>query len=167
MLIRNIMTKTPFIKLYELKNPLTLKGVSKPIKIQPLNDIVVIEDSTGERISLNLPKIDDISFLELTTPEAPGSFKPLKLPIPKPPKLLALRPSKPLEPENKPSEPMFKPPKELIKPVDSLNPDEMQLNLVTSLYYRVRTKIFKKKLDKNSSTPNTYKQTLKSPNVKE
>ncbi len=61
---------------------------------------------------------------------------------------------------------MLRPPDEPIKPIDSLNPDKMQLNLVTSLYYRVKTKIFKKKLDKNNSTPNTYKQTLKSPNVK-
>ncbi len=42
----------------------------------------------------------------------------------------------------------------------------MQLDLVISLCYRVKVKIFKKKLDKNSSTPNIYKQALKSSNVK-
>ena len=52
--IKNIIIKTPFIKLYELKNPLTLEGVLKLIRIRLLNDIVVIEDSTGEKISLNL-----------------------------------------------------------------------------------------------------------------
>jgi len=33
MSIKNIVTKPPFIKLYESKNPLTLKRVSKPIGI--------------------------------------------------------------------------------------------------------------------------------------
>ncbi len=51
--------------------------------------------------------------------------------------------------------------------MDSSNLDEMQLDLIISLCYRIKTKIFKKKLDKNSFTPNTYKQALKSPNVKE
>src|SRR6266699_635489 len=82
-------------------------------------------------------------------------------------KLPALRPFKPPELENKPLEPVFKPSEESIKPVDSLDSDEMQLDLVISLCYRVKVKIFKKKLDKNSSTPNTYKQALKSLNVKE
>ncbi len=56
---------------------------------------------------------------------------------------------------------------EPIKLIDSLNLDEIQLNLVINLYYQVKTKIFKKKLDKNSSTPNIYKQALKNSNVKE
>ncbi len=53
-----------------------------------------------------------------------------------------------------------------MKSVDSSNLDEIQLDLVTSLCYRVKAKIFKKKLDKNSFIPNTYKQALKSPNIK-
>ncbi len=149
------MIKTPFIKLYEPKNPLTLKKISKPIEIQPLNDVVITEDSIGEKVSLNLPEIDNINSSKSTTLEAP-----------KLPELPAPGPSKPPKPENKLSKPIFKPSEEPIKPVDSSNPDEMQLDLATSLYYRVKTKIFKKKLDKNSSTPNTYKQALKSPNVK-
>ncbi len=153
---KNIVTKTPFIKLYEPKNPLTLKGVSKPIGIRPLNDVAITKDSTGEKISLDLLEIDDIGSSEFTTPEAPG-----------PPELPAPRPSKPLEPKNKPLEPILRPSEEPIKPMDSSDPDEIQLDLVTSLYYRVKAKIFKKKFDKNSSTPNTYKQALKSPNVKE
>src|SRR6266566_4690387 len=43
----------------------------------------------------------------------------------------------------------------------------MSLDLIINLCYRIKAKIFKKKFDKNSSTPNTYKQALKSPNVKE
>ncbi len=152
---KNTVTKTPFIKLYEPKNPLTLEGVSKLTKIRPLNNIAITKDSTGEKISLDLPEIDDISSLKSTTPETPG-----------PPELPAPGPSRPPEPENRPSEPMLRPPEEPIKPIDSSDPDEMQLNLVTNLCYRIKTKIFKKKLDKNSSTPNTYKQALKSPNVK-
>ncbi len=153
------MIKTPFIKLYELKNPLTLKEVSKPTGIRPLNDVAITKDSTGEKISLNLPEIDDISSSKSTTPEAPKPPEPLELPAP--------GPFKPSEPENKPLEPMLKPSKEPIKPMDSSDPDEMQLDLVISLCYRIKAKIFKKKLDKNSSTPNIYKQALKSPNVKE
>ncbi len=156
---RNTVTKTPFIKLYEPKNPLTLKRVSKPTRIRPLNDVAVIEDSTRERVLLDLPEIDNIGSSKSTTPEAPKPPKPSELPAP--------GPSRPPEPENRPSEPILRPPEEPIKPVDSSDPDEMQLDLVTSLYYRVKAKIFKKKLDKNSSTPNTYKQVLKSPNVKE
>ena len=38
----NIVTKTLFFKLYELKNPLFLEEVLKPIKIRPLNDVSVI-----------------------------------------------------------------------------------------------------------------------------
>ncbi len=146
MSIKNTVIKTLFIKLYELKNLLTLKKVSKPIGIRPLNDIAVIEDSTGEGISLDLLEIDDIGFLESIILEALGS-----------PELLAPGPFKPPEPENKSSEPIFRPPEELIKPVDSSNPDKMQLNLVISFCYRIKAKIFKKKLDKNSSTPNIYK----------
>jgi len=119
--------KTLFIKLYELKNPLTLERVSKPIGIRPLNDVAVIEDSTGKRISLDLPEIDNIYFLKSTTFEAPRS--------PKPSKLLTPRFSKLLKPENKSSKPIFRPPEKSIKPVDSLDPDEMQLDLVTSLCY--------------------------------
>src|SRR6266566_7418560 len=39
MSTRNTVIKTPFIKLYEPKNPLILKEVSKPIEIWPLNDV--------------------------------------------------------------------------------------------------------------------------------
>ena len=39
--IKNIIIKTPFIKLYEFKNLLTLKKVLKPIKIRPLNNVAV------------------------------------------------------------------------------------------------------------------------------
>ena len=112
--VRNVVTKTPFIKLYEPKNPLTLEGVIKSTGIRPLNDIVVTEDSTGEGVSLDLPEIDDIGSSESTTPEAPG-----------PPELPAPRPSKPPEPKNKPSEPMLRLSEELIKPVDSLDPDKI------------------------------------------
>ncbi len=132
------MTKTPFIKLYKPKNPLTLKRVSKPIKIRLLNDVAVTEDSTGERISLDLLKIDDISSSESTTPEASRPPKPLELPAsrpPKPPELPAPGPFKPSEPKNRPLEPVLKSFEELIKPVDSSDPDEIQLNLVTSLCY--------------------------------
>ncbi len=164
---RNTMTKTPFIKLYKLKNPLTLEGVLKPTEIRPLNDVAVIKDSIEKGISLDLPEIDNISSLKPTTPEAPRSLKPPELPTPEPPELLALGPSRPPKPENKPLEPMLRPLEEPIKLVDSSDPDEMQLDLVISFCYRVKAKIFKKKLDKNNSTPNTYKQTLKSLNVKE
>ncbi len=143
------MIKTPFIKLYKLKNPLTLKGVLKPTKIRLLNDVTIIEDFTGEKISLDLPEIDDINFSEPTIFEIPKSFKPLEL--------LAPRPFKPLESENKSSKLMFRLFEEPIKPIDSLDPDEIQLDLIISLYYRIKAKIFKKKLDKNSSTPNIYK----------
>src|SRR6266699_2978728 len=61
---RNVMIKTPFIKLYKPKNPLTLKGVIKSIGIRPLNDVAVTEDSIGEGILLDLPEIDDIGPLE-------------------------------------------------------------------------------------------------------
>ncbi len=143
------MIKTPFIKLYEPKNPLTLKEVSKPIGIRPLNDVAVIENSTGEKILLDLLEIDDISSLKSITLEVP---RPLE-----PPELLVLGPFRPPEPENRPLEPMFRPSEELIKPVDSSDPDKMQLDLVINLCYRIKAKIFKKKLDKNSSTPNIYK----------
>jgi len=123
-----------------------------------LNNIKIIEDSTKKRISLNLPEIDDINSLEHIIPKTPKSSKPPELPAP--------RLSKPLEPENKPLEPMLRLSEKPIKPMDSLDPDEIQLDLVTSLCYRVKTKIFKKKLDKNNSTLNIYKQALKSLNVK-
>ncbi len=157
--IRNTVIKTPFIKLYELKNLLVLERVSKPIGIRPLNDVAITKDSTGEEVSLDLPEIDDISSSESTTPEAPRFPKPLELP--------ASGPSRPPEFKNRPLEPVFKLFEEPIKPMDSSDPDEMQLNLVISLCYRIKAKIFKKKLDKNNSTPNIYKQALKSPNVKE
>src|SRR6266566_1541839 len=152
---RNVVTKTPFIKLYEPKNPLTLEGVIKPTGIRLLNDVAVTEDSTGEGVSLDLPEIDDIGPPEPITPLAPGLFRPPEPPAP--------GPSRPLEPVPGPPGPS----KEPIELVDSLNLDKMQLDLVTNLCYRVKAKIFKKKLDKNNSTPNMYKQTLKSPNVKE
>src|SRR6266699_3484970 len=157
--IKNTMIKTPFIKLYKPKNPLTLEGFSKPIEIRPLNDVAITEDSIGEEVSLDLSEIDDIGFSEPTIFETPRSSRSLELSAP------GL--SRPPEPENRPLEPVFRPSEEPIKPMDSLDPDEMQLNLVISLCYRVKAKIFKKKLDKNSSTPNTYKQALKNPNVKE
>ncbi len=163
---KNTMIKTPFIKLYELKNPLTLKGVLKLIKIRPLNDIAITKDSTREKISLDLPEIDDIGSSKPITPEAPRSLKPLELPTSEPSKLPAPGPSKPPKPKNRLSEPILRPPEKPIKPIDSSNPDKMQLNLIISLCYRIKAKIFKKKLDKNNSTPNTYKQALKSPNIK-
>ncbi len=153
------MIKTPFIKLYELKNPLTLKKISKPIEIRPLNDVAIIKYSTKERISLDLLKIDNIGSSKSTTSKTSRSPKPLEF--------LILRPFRPLEPENRPLEPIFKYFKEPIKPIDSSDPDKIQLNLIINLYYRVKVKIFKKKFDKNNSTPNIYKQALKSLNVKE
>ncbi len=152
---KNTMTKTLFIKLYKPKNPLTLKRVSKPIGIRLLNDVAVTEDSTREKISLDLPEIDDIGSSESITPETP-----------RPPELLVPGPFKLPKPENRPLESMFKPPEEPIKPIDSLDPDEIQLDLIISLYYRIKVKIFKKKFDKKNSIPNIYKQILKSPNVK-
>jgi len=103
-----------FIKLYKYKNPLTLKEVSKLIMIRLLNDIAVIEDSTGERISLDLLKINDINFLKSTTFESP-----------KPPELPTLGPFKLSEPENRLLEPIFKPLEEPIKLIDSSDPDEI------------------------------------------
>ncbi len=164
---KNIITKTLFIKLYEPKNPLTLKKVLKLIEIRPLNDVAVIEDSTGEGVSLDLSEIDDIGSLESITSEAPGPLKLPALEVPRPSEFLISGLFRLSEPENRLLESMFRPPKEPIKPMDSSDPDEMQLDLVISLYYRVKTKIFKKKLDKNNSTPNIYKQALKNPNVKE
>ncbi len=114
MFIRNIVIKTPFIKLYELKNPLTLEGVSKLIRIRPLNDVAIIEDFIGEGVSLNLPEIDDIGFLEFIILEVPGPLE-----------LLALGPFRPSEPESRSSEFVFRPPEEFIKPVDSLDLDKM------------------------------------------
>ncbi len=61
------MTKTPFIKLYESKNPLTLERVLKSIEIRPLNDVAVTENSIGKGILLNLPEIDDINSSKLIT----------------------------------------------------------------------------------------------------
>jgi len=90
-----------------------------------LNDIVVIEDSTKKRISLDLPEIDDINFSKFTTFETPRSFKPLELLVPESLKLLVSRPFKFPEPENKPLEPIFKPPEKPIKPIDSLDPDKI------------------------------------------
>ncbi len=159
MLTRNIVIKTPFIKLYEFKNPLTLEEISKLIEIRPLNDIAIIEDSTGEEVSLDLPEIDDIGSSESITLEAPRPPELSELPAPG-----SFRPP---EPENRPLEPMFKSSEEFIKLMDSSNPDEMQLDLIINLCYRIKVKIFKKKLDKNSFISNTYKQVLKSPNVKE
>ena len=147
--IRNIVIKTPFIKLYEPKNPLILKKVLKSIKVRPLNNIVVIEDFTEERISLDLLEIDNISFLKPIIFEISRSSKPLELPTP--------RPFKPPKLKNKFSKPMLRPSEEPIKPIDSSDPDEIQLNLIINLCYRIKAKIFKKKLDKNSSTPNIYK----------
>ncbi len=140
--IRNIIIKTPFIKLYKS----ILKEVSKLIEIWLLNDVAITKNSTGERVSLDLPEIDDIGFSESITSEVPRS---LELP--------ALRLSRPLELENRSSELVFRPFEEPIKLIGSSNPDKMQLNLVISLYYQIKVKIFKKKLDKNSFIPNIYK----------
>ncbi len=117
MSIRNTVTKTLFIKLYEPKNPLTLEGVLKFIRIRLLNDIVVIKDFTGKGISLDLLEIDDISSSEPITLEALRS--------PKPPEFLAPGFFKLSKPENRPLEPVFRPPEELIKFVDSLDPDKI------------------------------------------
>ena len=68
-----------FIKLYKLKNPLTLERVTKPIGIRLLNDIIVTKNSTEEKISLDLSEIDDIDLLELTTSEVLRPSKPPKL----------------------------------------------------------------------------------------
>ncbi len=164
--VRNVVTKTPFIKLYKSKNLLTLEGVIKPIGIRLLNDVAITEDSIGEGVSLDLPEIDDIGPPELTIPKTLGPSRPPEPPALRLSKLLeplAPGPSKPLEPVPGPSKPSEEP----IEPVDSSNLDEIQLDLVISLCYRIKAKIFKKKLDKNNSIPNTYKQALKSPNVKE
>jgi len=117
VLTRNTIIKTLFIKLYEPKNPLALKEVSKPIGIRPLNDVAITEDSTKKKISLDLPEIDNIGSLEFTTFETPRSSKPLKLPIP--------RPFKPPEPKNKLLKPVFKLSEKPIKPMDSSDPDEI------------------------------------------
>ncbi len=122
---RNIVIKTPFIKLYELKNLLTLEKVLKPIGIRPLNDIAVIEDFTGEGVLLDLPKIDDIGFSEPITPEAPGSLRPLELLALGSSELLSPGPFRLPELENRPLKPVFRPFEEPIKPVDFLDPDEM------------------------------------------
>ncbi len=114
MSTRNTVIKTPFIKLYEPKNPLTLEGVLKPIRIRLLNDVAIIEDSTGEEVSLDLLEIDDIGSSESIIFETPG---PLELPIPGPSRLP--------EPENRPLEPMFRLSEKPIKPVDSSDPDEI------------------------------------------
>ncbi len=112
--IKNIVIKTPFIKLYEFKNLLILEGVSKLIGIRPLNDVVVTEDFIEKRILLDLLKIDNIGSLEFITFEVPRSLE-----------FLPLGPFKFLKFKNKPLEPVFKPPEELIKPMDSLDPDEI------------------------------------------
>ncbi len=111
---RNTVIKTPFIKLYKPKNPLILEGVSKPIKIRPLNDVVIIEDSTGKKILLDLPETDNIGSSKLTTPKAPG-----------PPEPPALRPSRLPKPENRPLKPVLRPFEEPIKPIDSSDPDKI------------------------------------------
>ena len=146
------MTKTLFLKLYEPKNPLFLEGVLKPIGIQPLNDASVIQNSIRKEISLDLPEIDDddISSPEPIEPPTPKPFKLLEPLVPRPLEPITIRSLKPPKPENRPVE---KP----MKPIDSSNLDKMQLNLVISLCYRIKAKIFKKKLDKNNFTPNTYK----------
>ena len=118
-----------FFKLYELKNPLFLEEVLKPIGIRPLNDVSIILDSIGERISLDLPEIDDdINFPELVNPEVLGPSRPLEpvaLRLSKSPEPIVPRPPRPLEPENRPSEPVLRLPEEPIKPVNSLDPDEI------------------------------------------
>jgi len=122
--IKNVVIKTPFIKLYKPKNPLTLERVTKPIGIRLLNDVVVIEDSTRKRVSLDLLEIDDIGLLEPITLEAPGLFRLLEPPAPKPSKLLkppASGPFRPPEPVPRP----FRPSEELIKPIDSSNLDKI------------------------------------------
>ncbi len=117
MFIRNTVTKTPFIKLYEPKNLLVLERVLKPIRIRPLNDVAIIENSTGERVLLDLSKIDDIDFSKFTTLEALRSPRPLELPTPRLFKFPKL--------EKRPSELIFRLFEELIKPVDFSDPDEI------------------------------------------
>jgi len=111
------MTKTPFIKLYELKNPLILEEVSKPIGIRPLNNIAVIENFTEEKISLDLPEIDNIGSLKSIIFETPRPLELLELPTPspfKPPKL-----------KNKPLKSIFRPSEKSIKLMDSSDPDKI------------------------------------------
>src|SRR6266699_6402813 len=98
---RNVMTKTPFIKLYKPKNPLTLERVTKPTGIRPLNNVAVTEDSTEEKVSLDLPEIDDIGPSEPIALETPGPSRPPEPPAPepsKPPEPPAPGPFKPLTP---------------------------------------------------------------------
>ena len=113
ILIRNVVTKTLFIKLYKSKNPLTLKRIIKPIGIRSLNDVAITENSIGKGISLDLLEIDDISLLKPTTSEAPKPFK-----FSKPPVSRLFRPSEPvLEPLRLSEEP--------IELMNSANLDEM------------------------------------------
>src|SRR6266699_2854838 len=114
VLVRNVVTKTPFIKLYKPKNPLTLKGVIKPIGIRPLNDVAVTEDPIGEGILLDLPEIADIGPLELTAPEVLRPFKPSEPPAPKP-----FKPSEPLVPGPfRPPEPILGPSRPSEEPIE-------------------------------------------------
>ncbi len=46
---KNIVIKTLYVKLYELKNLLISKEVSKPIRIRLLNDVTVIKDGLYQR----------------------------------------------------------------------------------------------------------------------
>ncbi len=159
ILVKNVVIKTPFIKLYELKNLLTLKGVLKPIGIRLLNNVAITEDFIGKRVLLDLPEIDDdIGLLK------PINFKTLVFSRPLEP--AAPGPSKLSELENRFLKPVLKSSEEFIKFIDSSNLDEIQLDLSINLCYRIKAKIFKKKLYKNNFTPNIYKQALKSPIVK-
>ena len=110
------MIKTLFFKLYEFKNPLFLKGVSKLIGIQLLNDISVIQNSTKEKILLNLLEIDDddIGSSKFIEPLTLRPFKLSEFLILRPLELIIIRPFKPLKPENKLIE-------KFIKPIDSSN----------------------------------------------
>ncbi len=113
ILIRNVVIKTLFIKLYESKNLLILEGVIKSIGIRLLNDVVVTENFIGEGVSLDLLEIDDIGLLEPTTLEALRPFRFLEPLIPGP-----FRPLEPVSELSRLSE-------EFIEPVDSSNLVEM------------------------------------------
>ena len=139
-------------------------AIPSPKSIRPLNDVPATgttEDSSreGENSSNQLPEIDDTGSSKQATTT---SSKPTASPKPTEPPPRSLEPSELPRPPEKVSEPFEEPEDDemLLDPSD-----QMQLDLVVSnLCYRV-AKTFKKKVDRNPSTPNSYKQALQSPNV--
>ena len=122
---RKTVVKTPFIKLYEPKNPMLLKGAILSSKgIRPLNDVPATgttEDSNreGENSSNQLPEIDDIgsSKQATTTPSKPtASLKPIE------PPLRSLEPLELPRPLKKVSEPFEEPEDDemLLDPLDQM-----------------------------------------------